>query len=555
MKTKSFHIIFLFILLLFNYVKGISGTENINNQVEHVPIENPVYKFLQRSENMGLTYKSSLAKIPMQRKEVSKLLLQIKSKESELNSFDKSTLNKYLREFHLQNVEDNTLIYSNSDTLQVISEKLFSENEKYLYRLSDSEKTVSLRPLARMEIRKELNDSSRSALLGTMGFRLYGNLDDSFGYYLQATNGSLFSGSKAYTLEDTRFNENIKFTAYNSDIDFTESHIHYEKNWFNLSIGRENRLLGNGIGTKLYQSAFAPSSDAIEIGTKFTGFHYYFTFASVLANSDSIGQTGYLLKLPPKFVVTHRFSIRPEWGEIGFWESIVFSDRSIELAYINPLSFFKSLEHALRDRDNSLVGWDFNVRPFKGLSIRGSYILDDIIFSYIGTGYWSNKAAMNLGAEYSSDLGFDIGAEYTRIEPYTFSHFNPVNSYSHDGRPFGSYLQPNSELWFVNMNLWIGSRYPLNLQMQYMRHGDNVYDNQGKLMKNVGGNIEQSIRFGEDSYNVTFLEGNLTKLFTLNLTWQTELMRGFNLLALVGVNNRNGKQQINSRLAISFEDF
>jgi len=543
------------LLFIFIYEKTFSNIEQIENQVEHVPIENPVYKFLQRSENMGLTYKSSLAKLPMQRKEVSKLLIQIKNNESELNSFDKATLNKYLREFHLVNVEDNTLIFSNSDTIQLISDKLFSENEKYLYRLTDSEKTVSLRPLARMEIRKELNDSARQSLLGTMGFRLYGNLDNSFGYYLQATNGSQFAGSKAYTLEDSRINENIKFTAYNSDIDFTESHIHYEKKWFNLSIGRENRLLGNGIGTKIYQSAFAPSSDALEIGAKFTGFHYYFTFASVLANSDSLGKTGYLLKLPPKFIVTHRFSIRPEWGEIGFWESIVFSDRFIELGYLNPLSFFKSLEHALRDRDNSLVGWDFNVRPVKGLSIRGSYILDDIIFGFIGTGYWSNKAAMNLGAEYSSNLGFDIGAEYTRLEPYTFSHFNPVNAYTHDNRPFGSFLQPNSELWMLNMNFWLGSRYPLNLQMQYMRHGDNVYDSQGQLVKNVGGSIDQTIRFGIDSYNVTFLDGNLMKLFTLNLSWQTELVRGFNLLALIGVNNRNGKQQINSRLAISFEDF
>jgi hypothetical protein len=39
--------------------------------------------------------------------------------------------------------------------------------------------------------------------------------------------------------------------------------------------------------------------------------------------------------------------------------------RTLDLAYLSPLSFLKSLEHSLHDRDNAGMGFTAVVRPIK----------------------------------------------------------------------------------------------------------------------------------------------------------------------------------------------
>jgi len=536
------------------YCPVLLNSNPITKGIEHIPIENPVYGFLQRMENKGNTGNSALSKLPLQRIEVVNLLNKIKSNFSQLTEFEKSTLELYLLEFYINKPKETALIYSDSIKSQVFNyPDFFESNEKYVYRSEDKSNRFNLKPLAKGEYRKEFTDSNRASSIINYGFRFYGNIGDNFGYYLLATNGSV-RGSRSLAAEDPRISQITKFTYFNSDLDYTESHIHYTNSWFNFSIGRENRLLGNGINTRLYQSSFAPPTDALELASKFDNFHYTFTYGSVLSYSDSSWAAGYGTVFPSKFIASHRFSLRPSWGEIALWESVVFNNRYFDIAYLNPLSFFKATEHALKDRDNTLLGADFNVRPLSGLSIRGSYILDDIIFDKIGTGFWSNKAAMNLGAEYSFD-NFDLGFEYTRIEPYTFSHFNIHNSYTNDRRPYGSQLQPNSELWHTHLSYWYGNRYPITLQLQYQRHGRNVFDSQGNLIKNVGGDILQTIRFGTDPIVVTFLDGDLVSSFIANLIFRYEIIRSFNITIIAGLNNTNGKVSNTGRFIIAYEDF
>ena len=51
---------------------------------------------------------------------------------------------------------------------------------------------------------------------------------------------------------------------------------------------------------------------------------------------------------------------------------IVYSNRSMDLSYINPFNFYKSAEHANQDRDNSLLFLDLQNNSLKGISFYGS---------------------------------------------------------------------------------------------------------------------------------------------------------------------------------------
>lgn len=528
-----------------------------NSQIEHIQVAHPIYNFLVHFENLGILSHKSLSNLPLQKKEIIDCLKLIRENDNSLSTNLISSLEKYEIEFGIKTPKSKVVFYSNSDSSQVLFSGLISEDEKYVYHNIDSSNEISLKPLAKLDFRTEKIDNKfQSVNLAQFGFRLNGTIENQVGYYLQATNGTILSGDKRIALEDIHLSQNIKLVDLNSDFDFTESHLRYDSKWFYAGIGRETRLIGSGMNQRLFVSNSSPASDAFMLGAKFSNFEYRFTHFSLLAAPDSNSIVGAGTHIPAKYVAMHRASFRPSWGEISYWEAITYSNRSIDIAYLNPLTFMKSLEHALRDRDNSMMGMDLTLRPIDGLQIKGSYILDDIIFSNIGTGFWSNKAAMNIAAMYSTPWALDFGFEYSRIEPYTFSHFNYQNSYTNDRMMFGTSLLPNSESYAMNFKYWYGGRYPIYLNILWQRHGDNILDSAGKvIVKNVGGDPLQTINWDRDNMKVTFLEGVRKEIYYLEFGGTLEIVRGFNLGLTIINKNTNGNSQLGGRINFSFEDF
>ncbi len=526
------------------------------SQVEHVQVANPVYSFLVHFENLGFLPHKSLSNLPLQKKEIIDCLRLIRENDKKLSSNLIQSLEKYEVEFGIKKPINRVVFASSSDSNQVLFTGLLTQDEKYIYHNIDSNNEISFKPLARIDMRGERNDKSNSSVtLAQFGLRLNGTIDNQLGYYLQATNGTILAGEKRIALEDELLNQNIKLVDLNSDFDFSESNIRFDSKWFYAGIGRETRLIGSGMNQRLFVSSSSPASDAIMLGVKFSNFEYRFNHFSLLAVPDSNAIVGASTHIQSKYVAMHRASFRPSWGEISYWEAITYSNRAMDIGYLNPLTFMKSIEHALRDRDNSMMGIDLTVRVFDGMQIKGSYILDDIIFSSIGTGFWGNKAAMNIAALYSTPWALDFGFEYSRIEPYTFSHFNYQNSYTNDKMMFGSSLLPNSESFAMNFKYWYGGRYPLYLNLMWQRHGDNILDSAGNIIKNVGGDPLQTINWVRDNSKVTFLDGILRNIFYIEFGSKYEIYRGFNLGLAILNKNLNGNSQLGARVNFSFEDF
>jgi hypothetical protein len=259
----------------------------------------------------------------------------------------------------------------------------------------------------------------------------------------------------------------------------------------------------------------------------------------------------------------HRFAAKPSWGEIGFSEWIIYSGRYPDLAYMTPISFFKSLEHALHDRDNSGMALDGTFRFLDMFQIKGSFFLDDIIFENIGKGYWSNKFAWNIGAVAALPANIDMGVEYSRVEPYTYSHFNIQNNMTNDGRLFGTYLYPNSDETMFLVNWWYGGRYPLTLKVFYQRHGENIYDKDGNLIKNVGGDFryiprpaDPSTGFpGDPGFGLKFLDGNQVNTVRIQIGGGFELARGWNIEALYQLKSEKDKVTNGARIVFRYGDF
>lgn len=576
-------------IYLFVFLSFISAFELIS-QVEHVPIANPIYDFLVRAENKGYMKNMSLSSLPLQKKEIINVLIELRKNIESLSNQDKETLYKFETEFEVyyynqstesysdnKTIENNALypgnkgadllinrtvvFYSDKDTNQIFFDRLFSNDEKYFYHYQDSNHKVIVRPLGKIDFNYRKGDSSSNALMAHGGFRLNGTLSKKLGYMLQVTNGSLLGGDRLLALQDPILRQNIKFNNLSSDVDITESHLRYQDDWFYAYVGRESRLLGAGLDQRIFISNTSPASDGLSLGAKFKKFEYRFSHFSLLAlKSDTLRVgTGFAFEIPSKYYSMHRFSFRPDWGELSFWEGVIYSERSPELAYLNPLSFLKSVEHALRDRDNSIMGLDATIRPLDNWQIKGSWLLDDIIISEIGKGYWSNKTAWNIATTYSFQAPIDLGFEYSRVEPYTYSHFNVQNSITNDGLMFGSNIKPNSDRFLLKTNFWIGERYPLFINLSYTRHGRNEVDENGNLIRNVGGDpLKVQNWVNGDSYRVSFLDGDLSKVLRIDLGGAWEPVRHYNLHLRFYYDNEMGTNKFSDygiRFTFRFEDF
>lgn len=578
-----------FVICLF-YATLITSNVNVYSQVENVPIANPVYDFLLRAENKGYMKNMSLSSLPLTKKEIINVLIELRKNISNLSDFDKQTLYKYETEFDIFYYNQSTekyeytelqkesilkpgsqgadrasqrsvLFYSDIDTTQVLSSRFFSEDEKYFYHHQDSNHKVIVRPLAKIDYNYRKGDETTTALMAHGGFRLNGTLSGKLGFLLQATNGSLLSGERELALQDPQLRQNIKFNSLKSDVDISESHLRYQEDWFYAYIGRETRQLGAGLEQRLFISNTSPAADGLSLGAKFKKFEYRFSHFSLLGlKSDSLPVgTGFNFVIPSKYYSMHRFSFRPDWGEISFWEGVIYSNRTPELAYLNPLSFLKSIEHALRDRDNSIMGLDATIRPLDNWQIKGSWMLDDIIFGEIGNYFWSNKTAWNIATTYSLQAPIDLGFEYTRVEPYTYSHFNVQNSITNDGLMFGSIIKPNSDRFLFKTNFWYGERYPLYFDISFTRHGRNELDANGNVIRNVGGDPlrVQNIQNG-DSERVKFLDGDLSRILRFDIGGAYEPIRNFNFhfrFYYENEMNTNGFEDYGMRLTLRIEDF
>lgn len=557
-------------------------------QIEHVPVAHPVYNFLMHLEAQNTLQRSfSSSSLPLQRKEIITALKEARRRDS-LENFtllseqERMTLVGFEREFRIVTAPRAVLVFSPSDSTQILFERLFSNDEKFLTFYTDSTHitNLSIIPLIAFDGRAQVADlsptqrSTQAGLLGGYGGRIFGTLENTLGFFLQATSTARFAGERSLFLQDQQLLKNPTFRVFNPNfINTAEASVRYDNNWFYASLGRETRLIGSGYLTRgIFSDNVTPAS-AMTLGVRFDGFEYrtmhFALIAEPLDLNGNINPNTYGAEtdLTPKFMAFHRAALRETWGEIGVWESVIYSGRGIEFAYLTPFSFLKTNSDDLKDRDNATLGVDATVRPFKGLQIKGTFTLDDVEFSKLaanqeGKLWWQNKIAWNLGAMVSpAGLPLDATVEYAVVSPYTFTHFNRQNAFTQDGYLFAGTLSPNSDEWKGQIRWWWGGRYPLTLTAAFRRSGENITDAQGKLLTNVGSDVRQTIRrdmfFAPiDPTWVTFLDGTRQDRLIISLSGGVELARQWNLQGTYRFSMLNASASTHYLgVVLRFEDF
>jgi hypothetical protein len=126
---------------------------------------------------------------------------------------------------------------------------------------------------------------------------------------------------------------------------------------------------------------------------------------------------------------------------LGIFESVVFSpDDSVsqgkfDIAYLNPIIFYRAIEQQNGSSDNVLLGLDFKWNALKKVQIYGQLALDEFLIDNVrkGNGWWANKFGAQLGLKYIDAFGvsnLDVQGEMNVARPYTYSHNTAYGNYS-----------------------------------------------------------------------------------------------------------------------------
>ena len=511
-------------------------------QVENVPVSNQVYEFIDRLGVRGILPLASATMVPLSRGRVAELLLETSKRRAELSSAEADYLDKFLREFaHEAGAAPRATADSAGGATGAVpapppddwtpaglfngspAGEFFSSREKYLYYYADSSVSLFLEFLGTLEYRAGDGDTydNADAVLETHGFRARGTIMDRLGYLAQVSNGTLW-GDHDFALDDPRLRANFKFNEENSPyFDFAEAYLRADLSWFNLEFGREYLRLGTGYSDRLVLTDNAPAMDLLKLDARFGAVRYQFVHGSILmepAWNAGLAADDPLLYVN-KYAAFHRLEVSLfDVLNAAFSEGVIYNRTAPEWAYLNPLIFLKSAEHSLQDRDNTMLALDLEVFPFAGWKLFGGLFVDDVDFSKLGTGWWGNQFAWQGGAYLADAAGVrdvDLHVEYTRIEPFVYTHRLVGNAYTSGEFGLGHRIGPNSDEWLARAVFRPAASFRGSAGFRYGRHGANIVQD-GVVVFNAGGDILAGHR-DTDGDTAEFLAGVRTDTRSLEL--------------------------------------
>ena len=504
------------IVLRYSIIVFLLLSPNVFSQVENVPLNHPVYTFLKEMKVKNIIPYISEDVPNLSRFQVKNYLKQVEENLDELSNTERDLFNRYKTEFYeFIDPENTTYFFHPEKNFGTSLSETFSNKVKYFYAYTEENANAFVEILGHYYYGQQFEPYVNNAHLFDIGFRIHGTVFKHLGYNLSVIKGGSAGDRQVAELIEPRVLHSFKWVENSENIanyEFVEGYIKYftepaEDMHLSIQLGREHKTVGYGYGSKLVLSGDNPPLDFIEFDfnygiVKFTSIH-----------GSTVGDFSYdINERYTKYWAFNRLKLSFEnLFDIGIGENIVYSGRGIDLGYLSPLGFYKFVEQSIQDRDNGNLYFDLQTSFIPNLEFQATFFLDENILSNLqNLQSYKNKTAYQLGAFWYEAFtlnNLSLIFEYTKIRPYVYSHFNIQNTYNAWGTNLGHPIGPNADEIFsrlaYNLNDWIR----LSLDYRYIRRGENVYDEEDNLIKNVGGDLNISHGTNPENPDAIFLDG------------------------------------------------
>jgi len=510
------------------------SSNNIFPQTQLIETTNSVYVFLKRmhvSSNLD-TYDDVV--LPFSRKRIADYLTVLENKKKFLKPSDQKLLDKYLLQF--PTLEKVSFLSSLINETNFIPPKmLFGQKENHLYVYQDSLIIFQLDGI--LSLRNYLANNYHN-LNGSSSILSYGgsfnlNYKDWLGIHGASWNGPQY-GDREIAKIDQQTAQSFSFNSTKIRyVDGTKGYISFQNDLGSLVFGRERILWGTGAVHKIGLDKTPQLFDFIKLNLSYKKFQYDFLHGWLVEKPyrilvDSIGGTKN--EKISKYIAINRIGFSPtENLTFGVTQTVIYSNRPMEAAYLNPFLLWESAQRSMNDLDNSFLTLDFRYRATDGILVNSSLLMDDLNFNNLFNGKWStrsNGTAIQIGAELIPSLISEklfLQFDYLQIRPFTFSHPSVQSSlsYTNNGFLLGPNYQPNSAIFTTRLSYYFNEDITAQIKYEYYLHGENILNSIGETIDNVGGDVFTPANF-YTPYERYFLAGNLTKVNELQiiLNWE-----------------------------------
>lgn len=446
-------------------------------------INDELHNFLIRQQTSGLLPNAFLNHQPLSGSDANQYLRDLDVQRAHLSSSDQTLLDQFL----------NKKVYSSTKKVNKILPFLYKNSNAYAEMKGD-DYALQLNPLAYYTFgsgaftSEQAGNSSRNLIQKTRGIRAAGHIGKSVFFETRIT-GNLVD--IAYPEPTQYYAQRIGFTHYASPsrYDYFQAMgmVGFKSKHFEVRFGRDNNRWAEGMNSVIL-SNYAPVYDQLQIRTTVGKVQYVNLFTAM---NDVTRWAGGDTPMPRKFGTFHSLTIRPLKSiEVGVFESIMFAptDKTnlrrfdYDISYLNPIIFYRAVEHDRGSPDNALVGASGSIIPFKGVKLYGQLMLDEFVASNIKAqnGWWANKWATLAGIHLVPNAKLEARAEFSSARPFMYSHNDASNAYIHHDSILGLQGGPNSKNYLFYLNYQPTARLVANITTTYRDAGRNP------LNKNFG---------------------------------------------------------------------
>tara|TARA_Y100000589_G_scaffold332344_1_gene392099 strand:- start:70693 stop:72306 length:1614 start_codon:yes stop_codon:yes gene_type:complete len=432
-----------YLLILFIAFSFISQA-----QVVFQDIHSSVYEFLDEMANLGYIELNTAVK-PYSRKLIAKKLDAVqKNYRNDLTKRQKQELDFYLRDFGKELHKDKNF-----------------KRRKDLFYYRDDTFAITVNPILGFEIRQNTNGMYWHRWNGA---HLWGYAGKHFGFNASLRDNGV---NNAFPLENQLMNEpgaNFKInqgqTGGRSDYSEMKGGVSYGWDWGSVSLNKDNFTWGNNYNGANIFSGRQPSYVYLQFKMNpkpWFDFNYVhgFLVSEVIDSSRTYyHNNGRREIFHPKYMAANLYTFTP-WKKFktSFGNSVIYSD-VLNYAYMIPFFFFKSVDHTYNGAGSSRVGqnsqmfFDISSRNIKKTHLYATLFLDELSISNMWkpdkhTNLYSLKTGMRLSNVLFNNTSLTI--EYTRTNPWTFTHDVSTTTFTSNNYNLGHYLLDNSEEIFI----------------------------------------------------------------------------------------------------------
>jgi hypothetical protein len=529
----------LFILIIGNICKG--QNLRLTSDDERMFFDGLAIKY-----NMEFPISNSIKEY-----DVEKLKNFCVAKFSDFSPSERNQFIKFLKKYDQKKISDLKVNYNDEatilDSAQVYMKqspilKYFYTNPNHAVSVESENFSMRVNPILHIEGGNASNYAN-PIFTNTRGIRLDGYIDKKiyFSTNVLETQKGVLPQTQLYIEEFQAIPQNGVYKGYKSSVieklrgyDYLNAQgyigLPISKS-IALEFGHGRHFIGNGMRSLLL-SDFSNNYLYLRFNTKVWKLHYQNIFAELTPFGANFISGDELLD--KKYMASHYLSFKPLKNiEVGLFESVIFSrTNNFDFQYLNPVVFYRTIEHLLGSADNALLGVNFNYVPTKSIMLYGQVMLDEFNLELLKKdGWWANKQGYQIGLKVDnlSLRGVSARLEYNTVRPFTYSHNRPLEnplsatSYSHYSQALAHPLGSNFKEVLFAINYKSDKKIQGEVIVASMRKGRDVMD------KNYGSNILKNNNFRFQEFGNTTLQGERNDVMMISTNLSYELFSNYKL--------------------------